>query len=227
MKNIVFKNRWVQIVFGSLLLVAGVLTLTFAIVNNQNLTSAISIIVAVCSFILGIIYIVSSFVSETTALFPGSLFFGSICIAIGVLLCVNTQVLGQIIVYLVGALMLAYGLVSAIKSTIYVIMRKKGDEGKVKIFYIVLFYVLAAALITLGILTYVYNNNASIVIYACVGVAIAIYGIYHIIDGAKVMHKNEKEKKQQLEKVVSTQTGSKEIETKTVIEENEIIDKTK
>lgn len=222
MKNIVFKNRWVQIVFGALLLVAGVLTFVFAILNNKDLTTAISIIVAVCSFILGIIYIASSFISEAKVLFPGSLLFGSFCIAIGVLLCVNTQLLGAIIVNLVGALMLAYGLVCAIKATIYLIMKKKSKEN-VKVFFIVLFYVIAAALLTLGILTFIYNNDASIVIYAVVGLAIAAYGIYHIIDGAIEMHKKENEKN----KVVSTQDGKEVVEKKEIVETVEIVDKTK
>ena len=159
MKNIVFKNRWVQIVFGSLLLVAGVLTLVFAIVNNQNLTSAISIIVAVCSFILGIIYIVSSFVSETTALFPGSLFFGSLFIALGILLCVDTAILGTAICYLAGALLLTYGVVNLVKAIIYTIMRKQKKEPEVKIRYIVLFYSIAAVLIVLGILIFLKLEN--------------------------------------------------------------------
>lgn len=198
MKNIIFKNRWIQIVYGALLMVAGILTIVFAVYNTSNLTNAISIIVAVCCFILGIVYIASSFASETKVLFPASLLFASVCIAIGVLLCVMPQLLGSVIVYFVAALMTVYGVVSIIKAISFILI-------KAKKWHIALFFIIGAILTVLGILAFVYKDKAGIVIYIGCGLVVAVYGVVEIVVAVKQMIKANKAKE---EKATTTQDES-------------------
>lgn len=190
METVFTRHKWMQLIYGILLLVAGVLITIFAIIDKDNVAKTLSVILAIGFFILGACFIFSGILSLRTRLFDSIMVVGAFSIAIGVILCVQSEsLLKDIIVIFVGALLLAGG-------AVYIGKASAGLVFKIKKGYVVLFFVLAAILITLGILALCYQSTAVQVIYIILGIVIALGGILEIVLGAKALHAIRKAKKE-------------------------------
>lgn len=188
MDNSIYKNRWLQIVASTLFLVAGILIMVYGIIDQGSVTKVISIVLAVSCFITGALSLVTSFFVEPTKVMSTGLVVGSMSIALGVLLCCRTEVFGSIVVYFVGALALAVGGVALIKGVIMLVKKTPAST-------VVLFFIVAAIAITLGVLTFCYLNGAQQVIYVATGTVIALAGLAGLVLNIKHLVDNKKEKK--------------------------------
>ena len=179
-------NKWLLIVYGVLLIAVGVTTLILAITNIDVADSALSIAAAVALFIYGIINIAMSLIARTNRFFTTSLFMGSLAIAFGVVLCIDRLLLGSIIVYLVGILLLALALICLIKAILFL-------AYKYKVSWIVFHFIFAALGIAGGVLILCFRAESKMVLYAAIGSIIILSGLLEIIYTIRLVTKKDQD----------------------------------
>lgn len=184
MLNQAKKIKWIPIVYGVLLTLIGVLTLIYAITNPAVVDTVISISIAVALFIVGIVHISFALVAHTSDFFNGEMVLGSIAIAFGVVLCVDLGLIGQFIVYLLGAFFLAFALVSIVKFVLFIVYRQS-------VAWIVIYIIMALVCIAIGVLVLCFRNESKQILYCFVGASIILSGLFEIILGIKILMKKE------------------------------------
>ena len=189
MKSLFKKYIWLQLILSILLLFGGALIIAFAATNKQNiLEDALNIIAAVILFLFGLFAILTSFIFEPNKVFTNGLFYGSVCIALGVFLCIRELVLLNYLVLLLGVFFIVAGTVELVNGIILIAKKVKN------VLYIVICFVAAVLFITGGILAIIYRGNVKIVFCIIAGVLIFAAGLYELIFGIREMIAQSKEK---------------------------------
>ena len=178
------ENKWMPIVISSLIIVIGILTFVFTLVDIGVVDQVISYSLAASLFVIGLIYILTSLIAHTSEFFTGSLILGSLCIAVGVVLCIVPNVMGVVLTYFAGALLLAFGLMLGIKSVLLIVFKQK-------VSWIIAFITATLICITGGILVFCYLGAAKVVLYCILGAAVAIAGILFLVLSIKAARKKE------------------------------------
>ncbi len=175
------KYKWMQIFLGCLLLVAGIVTIIIDFINVGTLTTVLSIIIAVVLFTFGIFIFLVCLMENSIGYFTSSMGYASLMIALGVVLCIQHQFIGQVILYFVAVSALAFGICELIKSV--VLIKYHGRNS-----YIILGFVLAALGITLGVTCLCLQNKAIIlqIVYFIVGSIFIAAGTVEVIYGIKL-----------------------------------------
>lgn len=184
------KNKWLVIVYGVLLIAIGTLTLIFAITNTSVVDKVISIALAVALFIVGLLNICSSLIAHTQEFYTATILLGSLAIAIGVVLLIDTYLIGSIIVYLLGVFLLAMGTVSLFKAVIFIITKQK-------VMWIVAQLIIAALAITLGVIVLCFKDESKMFLYAFIGAVIILSGITEIVFVLRNFISNKKDNKEE------------------------------
>ena len=181
------ENKWLIIVYGLLLAGVGALTLTYAIIRPEAVTVAISIALAVALFIIGLMHIIISLVAHTGDFFNTSLLLGSAAIAIGVVLCIDRTLIGQFIVYLLGAFFIAFAAIAIVKFVLFIVYKQK-------ILWIVAYILFALVSAAIGILVLCFRNETTQVLYGIIGSFIILIGIFEIAYGIReLVNSNKKD----------------------------------
>lgn len=186
MSELFKKFKWATILFGSLLIVAGILVFVVAIVNPGIISLILSIIVAACLFIAGLVMVTTSFINEPTKVYTPALGYASLLIALGVLLCVDTSVLSNLAILFMGIVLIVVGALALVRMVLAIVWRAKAK--------VIVFLVLIAALcIAGGVLILVYQAVTIMftIVYICAGAALAVIGVIQLIVGIKLLSKNE------------------------------------
>ena len=168
------KYKWLGIVFGALLIVAGILIVVFSIVNKDSVTNILAIIVAVVCFLLGALYIVIGITISLNNFFDSSFVVGAFLVAVGVLLLIEKSIVSEILVYTVSVALITFGTIYLIRAILYIV-------NKIKVSYIVVAFIIAALAITFGILALCFKGELLMVLYIIIGVLIAISGVLQIV----------------------------------------------
>ena len=189
MKSLFKKYIWLQLILSILLLFGGALIIAFAATNKQNiLEDALNIIAAVILFLFGLFAILTSFIFEPNKLFTNGLFYGSVCIALGVFLCIRELVLLNYLVLLLGVFFIVVGTVELVNGIVLIAKKVKNIP------YIVVCFVAAVLFIVGGILAIIYRGNVKIAFCIIAGVLIFAAGLYELIFGIREMIAQSKEK---------------------------------
>ena len=175
------KYKWMQIFLGSLLLVAGVVTIIIDFINVSTLTTVLSIIIAVVLFTFGIFAFLVCLMEDSPQYFTLTLGYAALMIALGVVLCIQHQFIGNIILYFVAVSALAFGIGELIKSIVLIKMHGRTS-------YIALGFVLAAIGITLGIVCLCLQSKNVIlqIVYLIVGCIFIATGTMQVVYGIKL-----------------------------------------
>lgn len=180
------KNKWMVIVYGIVLLFAGVLTTVFALVNPGIINNVMSITVGVGLCLVGLMHIITALVTKTSEFFTSSLLLGSIAIAVGVVLFVDRGLIASFLIYFVGVLLLSIGVVSLVKSILFIIFKQKKS-------WIAFYIILTIFAIALGVLAIIFRGESMQILYAAVGVVITLTGAGEVVYGIKLLTGEEKE----------------------------------
>ena len=180
------QKKWLLIIYGILLIAVGAVTVVLSITNVEAVDTALSIALAIGLFIVGLINIVTSFITETEKFFTAPLLVGCITIAFGVVLCIHRYMIGSFIVYLIGILLLALALICILKAVIFIIY-------KYKVTWIVIHFVMAAIGIAGGVTVLVFRDESKMVLYAIIGSFIALLGILEVILAVRSIIKKDDE----------------------------------
>jgi len=179
MKTLYEKHKWMQIVFGGLFLAAGIAMIIISLNENndqQTIAKWLSIVYAISLFLFGATCIFSGVFSLKNKFFDPAFIYGDLAIAIGVVLCVHSTMINDFIVVFVGTLLTTIGVVFLGEAVAMIFFKRP----KVSI---ALFFLLGAAFLTLGILSYVFQTEALTVIYVGVGAIMCLIGFIQIVFG--------------------------------------------
>jgi len=190
MKSLFTKYKWMQLVYGTLMLIAGVMVVVFAIQDKANITKWLSIVVSITLFAYALALVITGIftLQQRKRVFDPAFIYASIFIAVGVLLLVKYLVIGEFITIFVATLLVCLGGVSLINGGLLIFYKKK-------IRWMVLFFSLAAVSLTLGILAFVFKDDAQQYIYIGLGIVMAIVGIIQIIIGTAILREENKKEK--------------------------------
>lgn len=187
MKTLFEKYKWLRIVLGATLLIAGVLTVIFQANGIGTIETIISIILAIICFLYGTLLIVTSLVRNTRTPFPLEIFIGGVFIGIGVTFLLPGVIssIALLIVYLVACGLIAVGALALVKAIIIICYKDPVQNW--------LFLLIAGAIaLTGGILMLCYSDQVMKSVNYVIGVSIAVLGLFEIIYGVIVICKKKK-----------------------------------
>lgn len=178
MKSLFKKTKWIGIVLCSIAVALGITIMILALTGYGSVICDIVAIAAACVlFFIGTLSLIDSIFTETKKWFNESLLYGSLFIALGVVLLIarfqiKAGLLEQVFNYTFGIALICLGASLLFKAISLIVYRAKA-------WIIVLFFVVAAAAITLGILSLCYNVTT--IIYVIAGLALICFGVLGIV----------------------------------------------
>ena len=173
MKTLYARHKWMQIVFGGLFLLAGAAIIIISLNWPEYISKSLSVILAISLFIFGASCIFSGIFSLRNKYFDPAFIYGDLAIALGVVLCVHNTMIQDLIVVFVGTILTTIGVVFLGEATAMIFFKRPKLS-------IVLFFLLGAAFLTLGILSYVFQEEATTVIYIATGSIMCLVGLVQI-----------------------------------------------
>ena len=190
MKTLFAKHKWMQIVYGVLLLVAGILIIVFAFNDKDNISKWLSIVAAITLFVYSAALLFTGIFSLKDKYFDMSFVFAVIFIAIGVVLLSNTTIMGQFITVFVSTLFIALGVIEIGEATAMIFFKRPIPS-------IIIFYVLGVVFLTLGILAISFKEEVEQIIYIGVGGIACVVAVIQLVLGVVGTIKDAKAKKMQ------------------------------
>jgi len=176
MKTLFAKHKWMQLIYGALLLTAGILVIVFAINDKDNISKWLSIVVAIALFIYSAALMFSGVFSLKKKLFDIAFIYTVFFVSMGVVLVANPEVLGTFIVIFVATMLTAIGVVEIGEATAMIFFKRP-------VFFIVVFYILGAAFITLGVLSFSFQENVEQIVYVGIGILLCLAALVEIVLG--------------------------------------------
>ena len=206
MNTLFAKHKWLQIIYGALFLVAGVFVIIVSLTGTGDLSTWLSIICAIALFIFGGCSIMAGVFLLEKNLFSPLFIYGALSIAIGVVLCAKTDFIINVIVVFIGVLFLTFGAVECGEAAAMIFFKRNK-------FFIALFFIFAAILITAGVLVLVFQENATLqkIVYVGIGGILALIGVFEIILGVKAVFDSKKADKE-IDDLVQNQQQKEEQE---------------
>ena len=180
MKKLFKRFKWLGILFGVLLALAGIFVAVYGVMNQGSLALVLSVVIAVICFIVGAITISIGIVGKAplASFFDETFIYGAFIIAFGVTLLINQNIVNDIMVYTFSVAVLVIGVIYFIRAILAI-------ANKLKVGVIILNFLIATILITAGILILCFQSAALSVIYVSFGVVLTIIGIITIIVAAR------------------------------------------
>ena len=180
MKLLIDRFRWVGIVLGIMLILAGatVIAISIAIatgaMKGDSLTIVLSITAAVICFLLGAIYLGIGLSTPLSKFFDSSFVLAAVCIAAGAVLLIVRDQVPTLLTYLIAVALIAFGGIYLIRAILYCVYK----GGLVKI---IGGFVIATLTIAAGILALIFKDKLYIAINIVIGVIAMAVGIVVII----------------------------------------------
>lgn len=192
MKSLFKKYIWLQIIYGVLLACVGIATVVLAFVNGSLLDKTLSIIIAIALFIFAAIMFFSSLFAETKTIFSAALIYGSLFVALGVVLLVNPYLISTIFVTMLAVFIIALGAICLFKAAILIFFRMKW-------YYPAILFALGTIGIVGGILALCYPGVAFTVTFVILGIGLVALGAYEIIIAILAMKSGNKSAEEKAE----------------------------
>ena len=180
MKSLFNKYIWLQLILSILLLFGGGLIIAFAISGKEEvLKDGLNLVVAVTLFIFGLFAILTAFLFEARKFLTAGFLYGSICIALGVFLCVRKFFLLEYIVLILSIFFIVIGSAALVKSFVMVARRYR-DSG-----LIAATLVIGIVCIALGILSLIFQDKMVNVFCIIAGFLLVGAGIFELVMGVR------------------------------------------
>lgn len=173
MKTLFAKHKWMQLIYGLLLLTAGILVIVFALNDKERISTWLSIIAAIALFIYASALMFSGVFSLKKKYFDIAFIYAILFIAIGVVLLCNQEMIGKFITIFVATALTATGVIEIGEATSMIFFKRP-------LFFVVLFYLLGAAFLTLGILAFCFQENVEQIVYVGVGALLCLVAVLEI-----------------------------------------------
>ena len=182
------EKKWLTLAYGFLLIAVGVLTVVYAIINPDVVTKVLSISIAVSLFLIGSANIALALVAHTSDFFNSTLLTGSAAIAVGVLFCINTLLIGEFIAYLLGVFFIAFAVVALIKFVLFIVYKQN-------LAWIIIYGFAVLISAAAGILILCFKEQTNQVLYVIIGSFVALAGLFEIVASARIIILARREQK--------------------------------
>ena len=179
------EQKWMIIVYGVILFTIGVVQLILSIVKLSSAMELMSYALATGLFIIGLLNIITTLITDTKSFFRTSLVLGAIAIACGVVFVVVPSLLGSFIVYFSASMMLVLAAILIVKAIIGIVYKYKTS-------WIIAYFAGATVCLVLGILAFVFLKKSMAVtqvIYIVIAVTLIVLGILVFILGVRSLNK--------------------------------------
>lgn len=192
------EQKWMLLVYALIFIAVGIVQFVLSILDVNKAVAAVSYALACGLFALGLMHIITCFITDTKAFFKVALVLGAFAIAIGVVLILNPLLIKVFLIPFVAVLALALGAVMLVKAIVAIVYKYKAG-------WIVLYFSLFAICVTVGVVFLVYLgvDIAVATIFATAGIALAALGIFIFVFALRLLIK-KKDDKEEDEKVVET-----------------------
>ena len=198
MKTLFSKHKWMQLIYGLLLAVAGVLIIVAAVNDKEQVSKWLSIIVAISLFIYAAALLFTGVFSLKKKYFDITFVYAVLFVSIGVCLLCNQEMIGSFITIFVATLLTAIGVVEIGEATSMIFFKRP-------VFFVVLFYLLGAAFITLGVLAYCFQEEVQQIVYVGIGILMCLTAVLELALGVHGLFLALKMSKQEKEQVVDAE----------------------
>lgn len=174
MNTLFNKHRWMQVMWGVLLIAAGGITILFASLNEQDKVSlAFSISIAIVLFAYGLTVLFSSFLEIREQFFKLELIIGTLIIAGGVVFCLNIDLVEDILVSLIASTLLTFGAVFLVRGIIV-------NATKLKVWWVPICYIFGVLFIAAGVLALIFKDRCVTVCYIALGAILVLLGAVEV-----------------------------------------------
>ena len=204
MNKILEKHKWVNLVFAVILIAIGTVCIIVACVDKKSFQLTLSVIIAIGLFIFALISLLSSLIGDNKSFFSTPLIYASISIALGIILCSDTNAFGTFITKFISTLLITFGGVEAAKGLFLLLF-------KAKLPLIIIALVIGTLGIAFGIISFCKPNETETVAYVVAGALIALTGLVNLINQIIDMIVDKKN-----DKVVATQDIKENIEIENI-----------
>lgn len=174
MNSLFNKHRWMQVMWGILLLVAGAITIIYTFANEgANVSLVLSVSIAIVLFAYGFTIVFSSFLELKDGFFKYEIIIGAFIIAVGIVFVMNIDLLTGVIVNLIAASLLTFGAAFAARSIIAFVK-------KLKVWWLGLCIAFAVLFVAAGVLCLIFSDKVVNACYLVLGGILVIVGCIEI-----------------------------------------------
>ncbi len=160
--------------WGVLLIAAGGITILFASLNEQDKVSlAFSISIAIVLFAYGLTVLFSSFLEIREQFFKLELIIGTLIIAGGVVFCLNIDLVEDILVSLIASTLLTFGAVFLVRGIIV-------NATKLKVWWVPICYIFGVLFVAAGVLALIFKDKCVTVCYIALGAILVLLGAVEV-----------------------------------------------
>lgn len=222
MNSLFQKHKWLQVVWGIMLFVAGAITIIFAVANKgEDVDIALGIAIAVVLFAYGLTVVFSSFLELKDKFFKYEIIIGAFVIAAGVVFSINYKVISNIIVNTISISLLTFGVIFIARAIVSACLKQK-------VWWMPLCITFAIIFVAGGVLCIIFQDKILNVCYIILGAILAIVGIIQIyisvrraIEANRPAIENKSKKSSKKSKPAKKE---KEDETKDSDDKNVVVD---
>lgn len=174
MNNLINRYRWIKVVLGVLIVLAGVGLIVLGIISPGQVNLILSIVTAVILFIIGLVYVVAGIITPLNELYSPLYFYGAFAIAIGIILLIHNELASEILIYTIAVISLTVGVIYVTRGILAIVNKMKAP-------IIVLFFVVGVLLIGFGVVALIFKAQILQAIYIVAGVFITVTGVLELI----------------------------------------------
>ena len=193
MNSLINKHKWIPFFFGSLLVVAGIMVIIFAIVDPSNISRWLSIVIATTLFAYSLALIITGIIALKKKYFDLGFIYASILIALGVIILFNYTLIGQFMTLFFATLLCTLGGIELGQGGIFIYYKRK----KV---LVILAFILGAILVACGVLAFIFRNDIQPIVYIVTGAILSLLGLFIVIYGTYKIREPLKDKDSKLNK---------------------------
>ena len=230
MNSLFNKHRWMQVMWGILLFVAGAITIIYTFANEgANVSLVLSISIAIVLFAYGFTIVFSSFLELKDGFYKYEIIIGAFIVAVGIVFVMNIDLLTDIIVSLISASLLTFG-------TTFVARAVMAFAKKMKVWWMSLCIIFAVLFIAAGVLCLIFKDKVVDVCYLVLGGILVVVGCIEIyitikraIEGNKIgieqkqeVREEKKDKKSKKDKKATKEAPVEEVKPAPEVFENEV-----
>ena len=173
MNSLFNKHRWMQVMWGILLFVAGAITIIYTFANKgdeeTNVSLVLSISLAIVLFAYGFTIVFSSFLELKDKFYKYEIIIGAFIVAVGIVFVMNIDLLKEIIVNLIASSLLVFG-ATFVARTILAFAKK------MKVWWMGLSIAFAVLFVAAGVLCLIFKDEVVDVCYLVLGGVLVIVG---------------------------------------------------
>lgn len=184
MKELFKRIKGLMIVFGSLLMAAGIIIFVISVIQVNQLALILSIVAAVCLFIIGGFTIFATLMFGNRVFYSSNLNYAALVIALGVLFCIDTALLESFSILYIGIILIVFGGIAVLRCIFALFSHESNKKW-------ILGYVLFAAVgLSLGIVTVIFRTEAvlKMIIYIVLALFLIGVGVFNIVGGIKLLN---------------------------------------